>query len=520
MKRLLVVAALAACDGGKQLAATTQLKMTIIDAKTHAPIGARVLLWNGDQPLHIGSIDLYGQRQGATACEFAPNVIGTWDGIVLATGSGSVPVGVDRCAPTPAIPYGHYKVWAWHGIDHEIWKGEIDLSANRGTVALEISLGSAWALPPDVVAADMHVHAHASNDSGMPDTQRVAAQVAGGIDVIGLSNHNSNGDANAAIHALGLDGKVFSIPSNEITSEMMHAGIYPARGAALPADKIIAADPKTLMAMLRALPDHPIIQINHPRFRYQSLFDTTHWNGVAWPPPFPLDFDAVEVVPGYAAFNVEGDRRLDDGLRDFYTLYAHGKPVAAMGGSDSHDFNWVLDGTGRTLVQLDAPGYTEAKFLAAIRARRTIATSGPWLDVAAWPSKADRMGTAEPVGVGQVVAAKQGKVYLAIVTAQAGWMNATRLRITVGDKTITVPVSRGNGVAMFNHEIELDVGTEDTFIGVALDGDEPEPLELTGTYQRDKWKHPGVTPFAVISPILVDADGDHHWKRGDTNITY
>lgn len=510
MKRLLVALAMGAC-GSKP--STTTLKIAISDATTHAPIGARVLLWNADQPLHIGSIDLYGQRQGATACEFAPGVIGTWDGIVLATGAGEVPVGVDRCAPTPAIPYGHYKVWAWHGIDHEIWKGEIDLSAKRGIVALEIPLVRAWSPGPNFVAADMHVHAHASNDSNMLDTQRVAAQVAGGIDVIGLSNHNTNGDANAAIHALGLDGKTFSIPSNEITSEMMHAGIYPARGVAPPADKVISADPKTLMAMLRALPDHPIIQINHPRFRYQSLFDTTHWDGVSWPPPFPLDFDAVEVVPGYAAFNVAGDRRLDDGLRDLYTLYSHGHPVAAMGGSDTHDFNWVLDGTGRTFVELASPGYTEAKFIAAIRARHTMATSGPWLEVGAWSSKADRMQP--PVGAGGVIGARGGKIYLSITTAQASWMHATRLRITVGDHTTTVAIGQ-----TFHDEVELDVGSEDTFIGVAIDGDDPEPLELTGTYQRDKWKHPGVTPFAAISPILVDADGDHHWKRGDADLTY
>ncbi|MEO8842664.1 MAG: CehA/McbA family metallohydrolase [Kofleriaceae bacterium] len=513
MKWLLVALAVSAC-GSNKLSSTTQLQLTVTDATTHAPLGARVLLWTGDQALHIGSIDLYGQRQGATACQFAPGVIGTWDGIVLATGAAQVPVGVDRCAPTPAIPYGHYKVWAWHGIDHELWTGEVDLSANRGGVALEIPLARAWDAGPNIVAADMHVHAHASNDSGMPDTQRVAAQVAGGIDVIGLSNHNSNGDANAAIHALGLDGKVFSIPSNEITSEMMHAGIYPARGSAPPADKVVSASPEALMAMLRALPDHPIIQINHPRFRYQSLFDTTHWDGVAWPPPFPLDFDAVEVVPGYAAFNVEGDRRLDEGLRDLYTLYSHGHPVAAMGGSDTHDFNWVLDGTGRTLVELDSPGYTEAKFLAAIRARHTVATSGPWLAVRVWPSK----GTGTAVGPGGVIVAKDGKVYLSIATAQAAWMNATRIRITVGDQTTSVPVRKVGD--LFNYEVELDVGSADTFIGVAIDGDDPEPLELTGTYQRDKWKHPGVTPFAVISPILVDADGDHRWKRGDAELTY
>jgi hypothetical protein len=74
------------------------------------------------------------------------------------------------------------------------------------------------------------------------------------------------------IHALGLDQVVASIPSNEVTSEKMHANIYPAIGAAPPAGKIIPADPAHVLALLHALPDHPVIQINHPRFRYQLLF--------------------------------------------------------------------------------------------------------------------------------------------------------------------------------------------------------------------------------------------------------
>jgi hypothetical protein len=476
--------ALAACGGTH---AATKLSVHLTDATTKVSIPARVLLWKGDQPLHLGTIDLYGQRQGATACEFAPGVIGTWDGIVM-TKSADLPVGDGACM----IPRGKYKVTAWHGIDHELWTGEVDLSADA---TLEIALVPAWTTT--ALAADMHVHAQASNDSGMPDTQRVAAQLAAGIDVIGLSNHNTSGDASAAIHALGLDGKIHSIASNEITSEMMHAGIYPAHSAP-PADQIVHADPKTLLAMLRALPDHPVIQINHPRFRYQSLFDTTKWDGVSWPPPFPTEFDAVEVVAGYSAANAPNDRRLDEGLRDFYTLYDHGHPVAAMGGSDTHDFNWVLDGVARTYVHVDGP-YDETRFVDAIRARRTMATSGPWLDA-----------TIGDAGPGQFATGK--KVHLIITTAQATWMHATRLRVQVGAETKVLPVQPRT-------ELDLDIA-EDTFIGVAIDGDDPEPLELTGTYQRDKWKRPGVTPFAVISPILVDADGDHHWKRGDADLTY
>jgi hypothetical protein len=284
---------------------------------------------------------------------------------------------------------------------------------------------------------------------------------------------------------------VWSIPSNEITSEMMHAGIYPAGSSAPPPDQIVHADPKTLLAKLRALPEHPIIQINHPRFRYQSLFDTTHWDGKAWPPPFPLDFDAVEVVAGYSAANVTGDRRLDDTLRDLYTLYDHGHPVAATGGSDTHDFNWVLDGTARTFVTLDKPGYTQDAFVAAIRARHTMASSGPWL-----------AATVGPV--------EHGQVRLTITSAAASWMRVTRIRVQIGRDEKVLPWAT-------TASLVVDV-PEDTFIGVAVDGDDPLPLPLTGTYQYDKWKHAGVTPFAVISPILIDADGDHHWKRGDADL--
>ena len=53
---------------------------------------------------------------------------------------------------------------------------------------------------------------------------------------------------------------------------------------------------------------------------------------------------------------------------------------------------------------------------------------------------------------------------------------------------------------------------------ITADGDTPLPLEQTGTYQRDKWKYDGITPFAIAGPILIDADADGRWKRGDADI--
>jgi len=48
---------------------------------------------------------------------------------------------------------------------------------------------------------------------------------------------------------------------------------------------------------------------------------------------------------------------------------------------------------------------------------------------------------------------------------------------------------------------ELPV-TAATWIAVDASGDEPLPVEMTGTYQQEKGR-PGVVPFAVINPILL-----------------
>src|SRR5690349_15478647 len=97
-----VACALGACKGKKPRAPTTTLAITIVDkAKPEAPIGARVLLFDAqNQPIRIGTIDLYGKRQGAAACAIAPGVVGSWDGLIVANGTAEVPIGADSCNPS------------------------------------------------------------------------------------------------------------------------------------------------------------------------------------------------------------------------------------------------------------------------------------------------------------------------------------------------------------------------------------------------------------------------------------
>jgi hypothetical protein len=528
VNRLAVIALIAcgsACGSRRTRAkSTTTFVVRVTDGVNGPPVAARVLLLDATEtPLHIGGLDLYGKRQGGAACAIAPGVIGSWDGLILGDGTGEVPIGVDTCTPSPGIPYGHYTVWAWRGVEYEKWVGQIDLHANRGRVELTIPLERAWK-PDGTLAADLHVHASASNDSRMPNPQRVRAQLAAGIQVIALTDHNTNGDLDADIAALGAEDRIASIAGNELTSNLLHANVYPVpvdrnapRGGAPPEDKIINGNAEQLFAFGHAMSTNPIVQVNHPRFRVNSLYDTAHWNGTSWPPPFPLNFDAVEVLAGYAAFNVPGDRRLDDGVRDLYTFYDHGHLVTPVANSDTHDLNWVLDGTARTYVYVDDPRtkpFDEDAFIAAIRARRTVATTGPWLDVEAAP----KQGATPTVGPGQSLVPDAGGVWLDITVAQTAWVKAERIRITVGGKLAQeIEIPAGKRTFQWTGRVEVGADT-DTWIGVTADGDTAMPLALTGTYQKDKWNHAGVTPFALISPILVDVNGDHRWVRGDADL--
>jgi hypothetical protein len=501
---LLLVAA-AACSK-KPVPSTTTLAIRVTDGKT--PVGARVLLLDAhDEPVRFGQLDTYGQRQSTSAVTIAPSVVGSWDGIILADGTGEVPIG-------RAIPYGRYHVWAWRGIEFELWQGDVDLSAKRGRVALEIPLERAWT-PAGTLSADLHVHAFASGDSRLPNPQRVVAQSAAGIQVIGLSDHDVSGDLDAEISALHLEDRIASIRSNELSSDELHVGVYPALSTPPEAD-IIHADAEHVFAIAHAMPGHPVIQLNHPRFRVTALYDQRNWDGVSWPPPFPLAFDAVEVLAGYTAFNAPGDRRFDDSVRDYYTFVDHGHVITPLGNSDTHDLNWVLDGTTRNYVYVDDPRtqpFDEAGFIAAIRARRVVATSGPWLDVEVAPAE----GVTPTAGPGQFVTPRDHAVWVDVTVAQTRFVHTDRITITVGGRGAqTIPVPPG--VRQHRWRGRVEVGDVDTWIGITADGDTPLPLALTGTYQKDKWKHAGVTPFALASPILVDVDGDGHWKRGDADL--
>jgi hypothetical protein len=124
------------------------------------------------------------------------------------------------------------------------------------------------------------------------------------------------------------------------------------------------------------------------------------------------------------------------------------------------------------------------------------------------------------VGPGQALHASQ-TAWVDVTVSQARFVRVDRIRITVGSSTgpaLATTVDVPAGLRSYHWAGAITLGDADTWIGVTADGDTPLPLEQTGSYQKDRWNRPGVTPFAIASPVLVEVDGDGRWKRGDSDL--
>jgi hypothetical protein len=217
------------------------------------------------------------------------------------------------------------------------------------------------------------------------------------------------------------------------------------------------------------------------------------------------------VLSGDTIFNAPGDRRQDEGVRDFYTLIDHGVLVTAVGNSDTHFLTYIRDGLTRTYVLLDEPRvqpFDEAAFIDAIRKRRVVATSGPWIDL--------EVGAAGP---GQAVTAVGGRVTLDVEVRQARFSRADHLRVMVGTgtgprvfQTLAIPPG-----ASWRGTVAVDLDGKDGWVGVDCGGDAPLPPELTGDAHQLAGR-PGAVPFAIANPVLVDADGDGHVRFGAADV--
>lgn len=211
-----------------------------------------------------------------------------------------------------AIRPGKYTVYASRGIEYDLQKQDIEITAGKTTnVGFKLTqvVGT-----PGWISADFHVHSIKSVDSDMALEARVTSFAVEGVDLVVSTDHNYVADYAPTIEALGLDDWLASSVGLELTTlEMGHFNGFPLALQPGPVQhgsfRWFFRPPGELFAQLRALgtdPQKTVVQVNHPRDTILGYFNAFNISGYTGEP-----------LPGYSAVSVDTKPLPDGGLSPY-----------------------------------------------------------------------------------------------------------------------------------------------------------------------------------------------------------
>lgn len=331
-----------------------------------------------------------------------------------------------NCDAIFLVPPGTWTVWLHHGPEWSAHQQKVIAKPGQ-TAHVQATLAPVidtvgW------VAADTHIHAEHSSDSDVPNEERILDAVAAGVDYAVATDHDFVTDYQPFLAATGLQGRITVASGVEVsTAKFGHHGVWP-----MPHDPERAGggppewygkSAATLMATIRGNDPARIHQLNHAR-GIQSYFGAI---GLvpSKTPAHLLTFDAIELLNSKRMEDVE------QVLGDWLGLLAAGHRFPVTGTSDTHTLLYGA-GSGRSYVWLgvgpggiprDAQGaFTGAQVDAAIRAGRTVASSGPHL-------RPTLRGAVAVAGVGETLRGAVGEVRFRVVVQAPAWMPLGTLQL-------------------------------------------------------------------------------------------
>jgi hypothetical protein len=441
------------------------LHVSIFDADAHVPLTARLLVHGID-----GTVDP----------NFGPDY--------RASGAGPV-IDALRGELTTPLPSGRYRVAATKGIEWSIDAKIVDIAPGRVS---DVELAPRHVVPtPGVLGCDLHVHARPSFDTPVTPEDRVVSLAAAGIDFAVPTEHNIVGDYASALETLDLGRELMSIPGVEITTYgkgFGHFGVFPFPvGAPVPPFK--HTNMAAIFKAVRSGDSARYFQLNHPRLPK----GIGYFNVIGFDPNAPrsqirnrIDFDGIEIYNGYDS---ESPDRVDQVLRDYWSLLDFGWRYTATGSSDSHRIQFHWAGYPRTMVNVDptatvdhdpAPSDPMA-VVAAIKKGHAVVTTGPIIEMSLTGARpGDELATTEDPISGH------------LRIRAAPWIDVTRVDIVVGHvggtwsipQTFEVakrPLQTGpepgtaeeasDRTIRFDRDIEVSIGPENGWVQVVARGD-------------------------------------------------
>lgn len=505
----------------------TRLAVRVFDAQTHAPLPALVRLRAADgKTLTFGNFaDLPGWGQGASAVELGggrEGVLAFWHGFALWRGEGTIVVG----RPWPhrnlhgqgqvasVVPPARYTVEVTRGPEYDQEVREVDLSAERGLVRLDVEL-ERTVDTRGYVSADLHVH-HAphSPDAQLDAASQLKIAAVNGVEAIVAANHGHVVDLDETASDLwptGPDG-VVPLAGLEHEAAEAHFGVFPLPpGQPLPPLRPWPLE--QLFSDLHALPGDPVVIGYHPRLGWKAYLDAPYCG--AWaakdfsaPPPCPQDFDALEIVTSWQGCG----SRQRDATESWLALLSHSFVSAPLGSSDSHFASAMLPGYPRTWLRVgdDRPArITAQRLVRAVRARHTVASTSPFITL--------RSGGASE---GDFVPRARGNVNVRVRVQAANWVPIDTVRLLVNGTIVkSWSLDAKEHAVDFRTEASVKLDGKDVFITAETDSRRPLPADVVGEYaSRAEFglsrcppraeEEGGMPAYAVTAPLLLDGDGD------------
>ncbi|MBI1750493.1 MAG: CehA/McbA family metallohydrolase [Acidobacteria bacterium] len=413
-----------------------------------------------------------------------------------------------------AVPPGHYRVAATHGLAFGVAWSDVTVSAGAETT-LRMTLRRELSTP-GWFTADFHVHASPSDDSTVSLPDRVTSLVAEGVQIVASTDHNVISDYSSTIRNLGLTSKLFSLAGDELTTvKWGHFNVFPVLyrpdrrwGGAM---DVRNKTPETFFAEARAQNGgrSNVVQVNHPRWPYQkhAYFDSVQLDVAdlegSKARGFSLNFDALEIMNGL--WSGEDYFATDMILKDWFALLNRGYRFTAVGNSDSHAVatqevgyprNYVFLSPATTIKGLNGPGArktSERAVVQAIKHHRVVVSNGPFVSFTA--------GEQSRIGDMLSIPPSKGTVKLEIHVQWPEWMGPMdTLRVFANGKELKV-IQMAGSKSPATLIVEFSP-TSDTWVVVAVRGSRPMDPVLPS------WKGRANTPFAITNPIWIDRDGN------------
>jgi len=539
-------------DGAAAVPGSTVLHVLVHDAASGKHLPAKIFLRDAvtNEQLHFGNFVENPVCMGMAASlrELGTGgALATWNGVALWNGEARIPIGTTWDVPAngcpdeagvPAsrqgIPFGRYLVVAARGLEYELTTAEVDLGPGHGEVSIDLPL-SRTVDTRGYFAADMHIHSGSPDGTGSWDSlvspaDRVKTEAVAGVEVVVSSDHDYVTDLGAPIARLWPGGAppLASIVGDEASASFGHFNAMPVAvdaanpvtNGALSPDQVQLMSPKQLFARLHALPTSPLIQLNHPRLPFAAYFNDVKacdWHDLSQLPRCSLDFEAIEVLNGWLACAGKVHETLDD----WYALMGFGATLTATGNSDTHGSSNIEAGFPRSYVRVaddSVPAFDEGEFVGAVRARRVVATTGPFLTLRVGSEAEGGMVTLSDMTT-------PGQVPVSIRLQASSWVRVDVVRLLVDGhvvKSWNVPVANGVPASLFEIDNEPVAITADAAITAEAEGATPLPPWMVGQFLLDPGivklcgdpAQPGMIPFAVTNPVFVDADGDGVFRAG------